>query len=62
MNNTTKLPRDVAQMLIEKLDLESIRPIDAKSHALRIYRVELSGHTRSQVVKSIGKNMEDIKA
>jgi len=51
------LPRDVAQMLVTKMDLNAITPTDAKAHASR-YGVTLTGRTREQVVRSIGQQME----
>lgn len=51
------LPKDVAQMLITKLDLGHATPKETKEHAAR-YGVTLVGRTREQVARSIGKAIE----
>lgn len=58
MPTFSTLPRDVAQTLITKLDLNHISPKAAKEHALRYYGIELQGRTRDQVARDIGRKME----
>ena len=48
------LPRDVAQMLVNKLDLGHITPTEAKAHAAR-HGVNIQGRTREQVSRAIGR-------
>lgn len=50
MSNT--LPRDVMQMVVEKLDRNQTTPTEAKEFVLKTYNVALSGRTREQVVRS----------
>lgn len=50
------IPRDVGQLLIQKLDLGAVTPTEAKQHAKR-YGVELVGRTRADVVRAICKNL-----
>lgn len=51
------IPRDVAQMLIEKLDRNLATVKETKTHAA-LFGVTLSGRTRVQVAREIGRAIE----
>lgn len=55
------IPRDVAKILIVKLELGEARPAIVKRLALSSYSVELDGKTRRQVIRSIRENTEEHK-
>ena len=51
------IPRDVAQLILSKLDANAITPSEAKQHAAR-YRVTITGRTRDQVARAISRSTE----
>lgn len=50
------LPRDVMQMLVEKLDRNLVTPSSAKEHALKVYGVAIDGRTKARVIRSLIEN------
>lgn len=56
------IPRDVAQMLIEKLDLGHCTAKEAKEYAARWHGVTLTSRTRERLAREIASNNVDCDA
>lgn len=49
------MPRDVAQRLITALDLGHMTPKAAKDFCAKSYRLKITGRTRDDVARAIGR-------
>lgn len=53
-----KIPRDVAQTLVTKLDLNHVTVKESKEFVLRLYGIALTGRTKAKIIREVCQNME----